>query len=53
MKPRKILQEKLKQELETLSGKTISNRDAWESYFNLQGFFRVLKQMKKEAYGTI
>ena len=46
------LQDGLKIELENLSGEKFSNSEVWESYYNLSGFFRVLKQMKKEAdYG--
>jgi hypothetical protein len=44
-----LIQNELKSELETLSGKTISNSDAWEAHYNLSGFFRVLEQMKKES----
>lgn len=52
MENQKRLQEKLKNELELLTKRKISNSEAWETLFNLSGFFRVLKQMKKEAdYG--
>ncbi len=52
---KKALQEKLKAELQEISKKPVSDADAWESLFNLSGFFKVLKQMKKEAManGTI
>ena len=46
-----ILQNKLRSELEALSGKTLSNSEMWEAHNNLSGFFKVLEQMKKEAYG--
>ena len=49
MENQKKLQEKLKDELELLSKRKISNSQAWESYHNLSGFVRVLMQMKKEA----
>ncbi len=49
MKPKKSAQEKLKTELELLTKKKFSNSEAWEAYHNLSGFFRVLKQMRKEA----
>lgn len=52
MKQKIQLQEQLKTELKLLTKNELSNVDAWESLFNLSGFFRVLKQMKKEAqYG--
>jgi hypothetical protein len=46
---RKILQNKLKNELEVLGDKEVSDSEAWEACDNLTGFFRVLQQMKKEA----
>ena len=49
MKRKKDIQQKLKKELETLSKTPISDGMAYEAYFNLSGFFKVLKQMKKEA----
>jgi hypothetical protein len=49
METQKRLQDKLKNELELLTKKKLSNSEAWEAYFNLSGFFRVLQQMKKEA----
>jgi hypothetical protein len=52
MKPKRQLQEKLKEELKLLTNHELSDSNAWEALFNLSGFFRVLKQMKKEAnYG--
>lgn len=47
-KPRKT-QIKLKNELELLAKRKFSNSEMWEAHHNLSGFFRVLKQMKKEA----
>jgi len=41
--------DKLKAELELLSKRKLSKSEAWEAHRNLSGFFRVLKQMKKEA----
>jgi len=49
MKPDKQLQKKLKEELKLLIRRELSDADVWEAYFNLSGFFRVLKQMRKEA----
>ena len=52
---KKDLQEKLKTELQKIGQKPVSDGEAWEALFNLSGFFKVLKQMKKEAIqnGTI
>lgn len=49
MKPRKELQEKLRDELELLTHQKLSDSVAWEALFNLSGMFGVLRQMKKEA----
>jgi|GEM_PF-5105663 len=40
----------LKAELEQLAKRKLSNSESWESYFNLEGFIRVLRQMRKEKY---
>lgn len=49
MEQHKKLQNKLREELELLSKRKLSDSEAWESYHNLSGFFRVLYQMRKEA----
>jgi len=49
MQRQKKLQNQLKDELELLTKKKLSNEEAWKAYHNLSGFFRVLKQMRKEA----
>lgn len=54
MKRKKDIQQKLKKELESLSKAPISDGTAYEAYFNLSGFLKVLKKMKDEAqYGTV
>ena len=49
MQNQRKLRDELKNELELLAKRKLSNTEAWNAYFNLTGFFRVLKQMKKEA----
>jgi len=52
---RKKLQQDLKKELELLSSQPLSEPQAFDAYFNLSGFLKVLNQMKSEAksYGKI
>jgi len=49
MENQKKPQEKLKDELELLTKRKLSNSEVWEAHHNLSGLFRVLMQMKKEA----
>lgn len=49
MQRQKKLKDQLKSELELLCKRKLSNTEACDAYFNLRGFFHVLKQMKKEA----
>ncbi len=54
MEPKIKPQEKLKEELEAITKRQLSQEESFEAYFNLSNFFRVLKQMKKEAdYGAV
>jgi hypothetical protein len=51
---KKQLQEKLKNELELLTKQKLPDSVAWESLFNLSGFFSVLRRMREEAkYGVL
>lgn len=55
METKKKLQSSLKKELELLSKRPLTEAQAFDSYFNLSGFLKVLNQMKKEAlaYGKV
>lgn len=52
---KKSLQKKLKEELELLAKRPLDDATAFEAYFNLSGFLKVLNRMKKEAvsYGKV
>ncbi|KKR83644.1 MAG: hypothetical protein UU73_C0005G0027 [Candidatus Daviesbacteria bacterium GW2011_GWA1_41_61] len=47
--------ENLQKELELLSKQPLTDSQAFEAYFNLSGFLKVLNKMKKEAvtYGKV
>jgi len=55
MEMKRKLQLDLKKDLELLIKQPITDAEAWQAYFNLSGFFKVLNQMKKEAvvYGKV
>ena len=55
MEQKKIVQQSLKKDLELLTKRALTDAEAFEAYFNLSGFIKVLNQMKKEAVanGTI
>jgi hypothetical protein len=54
MKAKKNIQKSLKKDLELLVKQPLTDADAWQAYFNLSGFFKVLNQMRKEAsYGKL
>jgi len=55
METKKKLQQALKKELELLSSQSLTDSQAFDAYFNLSGFLKVLNKMKKEAnsYGKI
>jgi hypothetical protein len=55
MKQKKIVQQSLKKDLELLAKQPLTDAEAFEAYFNLSGFIKVLNQMKKEAVanGTV
>jgi hypothetical protein len=43
------IKSRLKSELESIGKTKLTDNEAWEANFNLSGFCRVLKEMKKEA----
>ena len=55
MEMKRKLQQDLKKELELLSKQPLTETQAFEAYFNLSGFLKVLNKMKKEAvtYGKV
>lgn len=55
MEQKKQVQQSLKKDLELLAKRALTDAEAFESYFNLSGFIKVLNQMKKEAVanGTV
>ncbi len=55
MEMKRKLQQELKKELELLSRQPLTESQAFEAYFNLSGFLKVLNKMRKEAveYGKI
>lgn len=52
---KKTIQQSLRKDLELLAERSLTNSEAFEAYFNLSGFLKVLNQMKKEAisYGKV
>lgn len=55
MEMKRKLQQNLKKELESISKQPLTDSQAFEAYFNLSGFLKVLNKMKKEAvaYGKV
>lgn len=54
MNTKKKIHQDLKTELQTLAKRPLTDFQIYEAYFNLSGFIKTLKKMRKEAvsYGN-
>lgn len=47
MEQKKTVQQHLKKDLELLAKRSLTSEETFDAYFNLSGFLKVLKKMKK------